>query len=217
MGFPDTWLIEPLKNTPGLVATWGKGITVDCGRWIGEWIHSALDGQPGTHRGAEIGTREFLIDVTNAWSQNLVQLDSTLKKFKKLLGGNIMTEPVEAPAVPVTEGETPTEGATEAPVANASGGGRPRPQATLERDAKVLEYLAQQTEGQSKDDIAKGTELPANEVYLSLWRLKRDGEIHKTSSGGAVRWVAGEAPANEAPAVTSDESAAAPVEESVAI
>lgn len=127
-----------------------------------------------------------------------------------------MTEP-EAPAVPVTEGEeTPTE-TTTAETTTKSGSGRPRPQTTLDRDAKVLAYLSQQTEGQSKDDIAKGTELPANEVYLSLWRLKRDGAIHKTSSGGAARWVAGEAPVTEAPAVASEEPTAAPQEETVAI
>jgi site-specific DNA-cytosine methylase len=210
MGFPDTWLIDPLKNTPGLVATWGKGITVDCGRWIGEWIHSALDENPGSYAGQPIGDREFLIDATNAWTQNLVQSTLTLKKFNKLLGGT-MTEP-EAPVVPQTEGEQPTE----AVATVKSGSGRPRPQATIDQDARVLAHLAAQTEGQSKDQIATALDLGANLVYLSLWRLKRDNEVHKTSSGGAARWLAGPAPtateASEAPA-----EIAVPTEETVAI
>lgn len=219
MGFPDAWLIDPIKNTPGLIATWGKGITVDCGRWIGEWIHTALDDNPGSYTGDKIGDREFLIDVTNAWSQNLVQSNSTLKKFKKLLGGKIMTEP-EAPAVPVTEGdETTAAVANPEATTEAKGTGRPRPQATLDQDARVLAHLTVQTEGQTKDAIAASLELPTNKVYLSLWRLKRDGAVHKTSAGGAARWVAGAAPSapeGDAP-VASEEPAAAPVEESVAI
>lgn len=215
MGFPDTWLIEPLKDIPGLPATWGKGITVDCGRWIGEWIHTTLDENPGSYRGEVIGDREFLIDVTNAWSPNLVQSTSTLKKFKKLLGGNIMTEP-EAPAVPTLEGEE-TPATTEA-VTTSKGTGRPRPQATLDQDTRVVGYLSEVGEGKTKEEISIALELPTNKVYLSLWRLKRDGAVHKTSAGGAARWVAGEAPAAEAtPAVASDEPVAAPQEEAVAI
>lgn len=210
MGFPDTWLIEPLKNTPGLVATWGKGITVDCGRWIGEWIHSTLDDNPGSYAGESIGDREFLIDCTNAWSSNLVQSNSTLKKFRKLLGGT-MTEP-EAPAVPTPDGEAPAENAE----ATAKGGsGRPRPQATIEQDARVLAYL--QTDevvaagGKTKNEIGTALELEPNKVYLSLWRLgKRAGEIHRTGSGGSAKWVAGAASAPEEPT-------AAPQEETVAI
>lgn len=214
MGFPDDWLIDPIKNTPGLIATWGKGITVDCGRWIGEWIHSALDENPGSYTGVEIGDREFLIDVTNAWSQNLVQFDSTLKKFKRLLGGNAMTEPVEAPAVPVTEGETVTSETATTADQTSKGTGRPRPQATLDQDKRVLEYLQTVPEGASKDGIAQALELAPNKVYLSLWRLKRDNAIHKTSAGGSARWLAG-AGSDETP--TSEETAAPAAEETVSI
>ena len=45
--------------------TWGKGITVDCGRWIGEWIYRALDGSPGGYDGVSIGENEYDINVTN--------------------------------------------------------------------------------------------------------------------------------------------------------
>lgn len=65
LGFPDDWRILPLRGISGLNMTWGKGITVDCGRWIGGWIRNALDGTPGTHIGTQIGDREFDIDLTN--------------------------------------------------------------------------------------------------------------------------------------------------------
>lgn len=218
MGFPDEWRIASLRNQPGLPATWGKGITVDCGRWIGEWIHAALDENPGSYTGVQIGDREHLIDVTNAWSQNLVQFDSTLKKFKKLLGGNTMTEP-EAPAVPVAEGDETVAVETAEATPTSKGTGRPRPQSTLDQDARVVEYLAAEENagGKTKDELAAALELPANKVYLSLWRLKRDGAVHKTSAGGAARWVAGAAPATSEVTPASEELAAAPAEETVAI
>lgn len=67
MGFPDDWLIEPLRDTSGLALTWGRGITVQCGRWIGEWIKRALDGDHGSVAGDAIGDREYSIDVTKSW------------------------------------------------------------------------------------------------------------------------------------------------------
>lgn len=67
LGFPDDWLISPLRGVSGLAMTWGKGITVDCGRWIGEWIISALKNEPGDLTGKLIGDREHMIDVTNSY------------------------------------------------------------------------------------------------------------------------------------------------------
>jgi site-specific DNA-cytosine methylase len=67
LGFPDDWIILPLRGVSGLNMTWGKGITVDCGRWIGQWIHAALDGQPGGYAGQLVGDREFEIDFTNCY------------------------------------------------------------------------------------------------------------------------------------------------------
>lgn len=62
MGFPDDWRILPLKNQANLRATWGKGISVQCGRWIGEWCRSSLDGSPGSIVGVELGDRERLVE-----------------------------------------------------------------------------------------------------------------------------------------------------------
>lgn len=74
LGFPDNWNILPLRRVSGLQMTWGKGISVQCGRWIGDWIRRALDGEPGTHTGTIIGEREHDIDVTNAWKTGVDQL-----------------------------------------------------------------------------------------------------------------------------------------------
>ena len=65
LGFPDDWRILPLRGVSGLNMTWGKGITVDCGRWIGHWIKAALDGNPGSYTGTELAPGEYDINVTN--------------------------------------------------------------------------------------------------------------------------------------------------------
>jgi len=66
MGFPDDWRLWPLRNQSGLLMTHGKGITVDCGRWIGRWVRAAVQGEPGSHTGEVIGDREYDIDVTHS-------------------------------------------------------------------------------------------------------------------------------------------------------
>jgi site-specific DNA-cytosine methylase len=67
MGFPDDWRLWPLRNQSGLMLTHGKGITVDCGRWIAKWVRHSLDGEPGPITGDEIGEREYDIDLTHAY------------------------------------------------------------------------------------------------------------------------------------------------------
>ena len=66
-GFPDDWLIAPLAGVSGLSMTWGKGIPVHAGKWIGDWIRRALDGNPGEYTGEVIGDREHVIDYTNTY------------------------------------------------------------------------------------------------------------------------------------------------------
>jgi site-specific DNA-cytosine methylase len=72
MGFPDDWRIWPLRQWKSLHPTWGKGIPVDCGRWISGWARSSILGEPGTMSGEPIGDREYLIDVTNDWKNAVV-------------------------------------------------------------------------------------------------------------------------------------------------
>jgi DNA (cytosine-5)-methyltransferase 1 len=60
MGFPDDWRIIPLRGN-AVQPTWGKGITVQCGKWIGDWARHALDGEPGSVTGELIGEREYFI------------------------------------------------------------------------------------------------------------------------------------------------------------
>jgi site-specific DNA-cytosine methylase len=79
MGFPDDWLIEPLRNEKTLVPGWGKGISVHAGRWISEWAKSSIEGNPGTeqagrlvdsfHRDWAPEPREYVHDVSKAWKQ----------------------------------------------------------------------------------------------------------------------------------------------------
>ena len=63
MGFPDDWRLLPLRGN-AVQHTHGKGITVQCGRWIGDWARHALDGSPGAITGEEVGEREFFITAS---------------------------------------------------------------------------------------------------------------------------------------------------------
>ena len=64
-GFPDDWRIAPLATSSNAPALWGKGIPVQCGRWISTWARESILGLPGWDAGVEIGEREFKIDHTN--------------------------------------------------------------------------------------------------------------------------------------------------------
>jgi site-specific DNA-cytosine methylase len=169
MGFPDDWLIDPIKTTPGLMMTWGKGITVQCGRWIADWARRAIEGEPGNLVGESIGDREFLVDVTHDWKKICGRVRPERRvalspKQRPMTNGALMTEVAEA---------------------IASTRGRPRPTATIERDEQV--FAALET-AQTKDELAVTTGLEAKQVYLSLWRLARDGRVAKAREAGAHRW-----------------------------
>lgn len=73
MGFPDSWQLERMRNVKGAASFYGKGVTVDVGRWLGTWLKSSLEGTPGDVIGEEIGDRERLIDVTNLWKRRQAQ------------------------------------------------------------------------------------------------------------------------------------------------
>ncbi len=64
MGFPDTWSALPWAAERGGYLYWGKGITVQCGRWLGEQLREHLNGQSaGAYAGEQLSEREFLIDI----------------------------------------------------------------------------------------------------------------------------------------------------------
>lgn len=68
-GFPDDWRIGDLEGVSGLRMFWGKGIPVQCGRWVSDWVRESLDGNPGEDAGEEIGDREFLVDHTHHYKE----------------------------------------------------------------------------------------------------------------------------------------------------
>jgi site-specific DNA-cytosine methylase len=64
MGYPDDWTLAPIGAKPGARLKYlGKGITVQCGEWVGEWTRRTLERDPGAWRGTKIGEHEYLIDV----------------------------------------------------------------------------------------------------------------------------------------------------------
>lgn len=66
MGFPDDWRILPLREQgAGLRKTWGKGITVDAGRWLAHWVTRSILGEPGPLTGTPVGEREYEVSVIN--------------------------------------------------------------------------------------------------------------------------------------------------------
>lgn len=195
LGFPDDWRILPLRGVSGLNLTWGKGITVDCGRWVGRWIRAALDDRPGSYAGDLIGDREYDIDVTNDYPRNgglpITVLDintrsstpGTVKTATTPVKSNGSTK--ESPMAETEVGEATPE--------TPAGRGRPRPNETIERDAKVLEAIKTAEGGSTTNPkLVEVTGIPKNQVYLSLYRLKRDGHITRNGSNWTA--VAAEAP-----------------------
>jgi len=81
--------------------------------------------------------------------------------------------------------------------------GRPRPTEVVDRDQRVLTHmLAQRDEagaivGQTREQVATALGLEGKQVYLSFYRLKRDGMITKNVGAGSQLWRAVE------PAVTA--------------
>lgn len=90
------------------------------------------------------------------------------------------------------------------PEAPAEKRGRPRPEATIERDKKVLEHL-NAVGPQTRKQIAEGLQLEGKEVYLSLYRLNRDGLILRNGAA----WAAKAADGGPVPAPAPAEAPAA--------
>lgn len=67
--------------------------------------------------------------------------------------------------------------------------GRPRPDATIERDEQVRKHL-EANGPKSRAALAVELEMPGNQVYLSLWRLAH-AEPPKIVKQGGTWAVAG--------------------------
>lgn len=214
LGFPDDWLIKPLRGVSGLQMTWGKGITVDCGRWIAGWAKNALDENPGQFKGDLIGEREWDIDVTHGTPRRLVK--STIVRRTATIRRNTVTDP-NAPQVP-TDGTEETAEATE----TRSTRGRGRPDETIKRDEVALKVLeAAGTTGLTRDELAaemtksiaadaaegaEAIEITSSQAYLSIYRLNRDGKLGKTRRDGKQIWLT----ADHAVALEAEQAAAQP-------
>lgn len=72
-GFPDNWRLWPLREYKSLHRTFGKGIPVDAGRWLGYWIQRALNGDPGTMMGEPVGDREYLMKQDKGFKRALAR------------------------------------------------------------------------------------------------------------------------------------------------
>lgn len=69
--------------------------------------------------------------------------------------------------------------------------GRPRPQETIKRDARVLALLNEKGP-QSRNEVAEALGLEKVLAYLSLDRLRRDGKVRTCADArpGSTLWSA---------------------------
>lgn len=169
LGFPDDWLIEPLRGVPGLSMTWGKGITVDCGRWIGGWIQRAINGEPGTYDGTLIGDRERVIDVTHDWKEHASWYSKTVAENRKMT-----VPPRRRPTMTEPDGTAVAE-----PKATRS-------EKLSARDEQVFELLG--TGSKTRNEVGEATGNTVAETYLSLNRLRTAGRISSERRNGKNVW-----------------------------
>lgn len=87
----------------------------------------------------------------------------------------------------MTEPEQPVESQEPTATTPKTRAGRPRPQETIERDAKVLAVLEESKDengayvGVSRKELEEKTSLPSNQVYLSIYRLRTTAQIEKVT------------------------------------
>lgn len=65
-----------------------------------------------------------------------------------------------------------------------SGRGRPRPGHTIDRDTRVHEHI-KANGPKSKKNLVEELDIPANEAYLSLYRLSRANKIVRSGTAWA--------------------------------
>jgi site-specific DNA-cytosine methylase len=71
-GLPDDWVIKPVREYTPMQDAWGKAVSVDAGRWIGQQIQSSLAGDPG-EPGELIGDREWLHATDKGFSRQFAR------------------------------------------------------------------------------------------------------------------------------------------------
>lgn len=70
MGFPDDWACTPAVEHDDGHKWWGKGVTVQAGRWIASCARNSLDNANTKPSGELVGDRERLVDVTTRYIIN---------------------------------------------------------------------------------------------------------------------------------------------------
>lgn len=64
LGYPDNWTLKQCYGNRKAPAWLGKGISVQCGSWVGKWIKRAFENNPGSYQGHQLDSNEYLINVT---------------------------------------------------------------------------------------------------------------------------------------------------------
>lgn len=67
MGYPDWWMIEPMKDAKSLGAYWGKQTSVHPAFWVCYWAAASIQGTPGSFTGEQLPEGDRLIDVSQDW------------------------------------------------------------------------------------------------------------------------------------------------------
>ena len=86
MGYPDTWSFGCVKGVAEASGLIGKCCPVTSGRWIAEWVHQALDGNPGPPA-EEIGEREYSFNCTLDYRRWPVEISQYRYQTKKKADG----------------------------------------------------------------------------------------------------------------------------------
>lgn len=98
MGFPDSWVAEPLEGMRGLEETWGKGVSVPSGRWIARWAKDAVNGVPGSEIGVPVGEHHRLSGHGSTDRETVIDVSRVPKReyLVKTVAGEVVPNPFYA-------------------------------------------------------------------------------------------------------------------------
>lgn len=83
-GFPDDWMIFPVRDAPDVGPGWGKGVPVQAGRWIARWARAALEGSPGSMTGIPLSAYNKKLSERYGEYENETIVDTTYD-FRRLI------------------------------------------------------------------------------------------------------------------------------------